>query len=243
MSQKKFEILDTKTHKDLRVDTSNFDIEANRTNRASIVVSELRTLANEYPIFVAKNSQDGRYTLLALLGFETNENLFLKDKAWNATYIPLDVLRRPFQVYLPEGTDQYDGPIAIDRSSPQVQGTYGQTIFDEEGKPSTYLEYVQQLFAELMNRTKETQLLAEKLDEMGLLKAGSLTVPSRDGNEFKLTGLYSVDEKSMLALSGEALETAHKDGTLLAASLMMNSLCHIDKLISWRQEKLREMDS
>lgn len=237
MTKQNLEFLDTDAHRDLRVDTKDYSSEANQVNRASIVMSELGILSNEYPIFIAKTGKPDDYMLLALLGFDSRENLYIEGKKWNATYIPLEVLSRPFHVYMPEGGDNEVKPLAIDRSSPQVQGTYGEEIFTPEGKVSPYLERIQQIFSELMSSLGATQHFIKRLDELELLEDVTIQVPSAEGDNYRLTGISGISESKLQALSGEALESAHKDGTLLAATLIMNSKMHIEKLQVLKQAK------
>jgi len=90
-------------------------------NSASVSVSELATLIHEYPIFITKNPNTGQFLFSALLGIDSGQNLFIQNNVWKAKYIPLDVMRRPFQAMLQEEGNFSNGRIAIDIDNPVVQ--------------------------------------------------------------------------------------------------------------------------
>lgn len=235
MSKPKFEILDTVIHRDLRVDTQDFSSEANQTNTAQVVISEVKTLANEYPLFVIKHPSSGDFMLIALLGFGKNENLFLDGKRWRGNYIPLEVLRRPFHAYLPEGDMLQDGQIAIDRSATNLQGTYGEAIFDDEGQPTKYLKHIQSIFRELMDRTEDTKHVLKRLDETGLLE--SITIQSPDNPEQNISGLYGINEDKLSSLTDEEAIISYKEQLMPFAILIANSKLHLEKLNIWKHKQ------
>ena len=56
---------------------------------------EFRAIQHHFPIFFAKDPEDGSFYATALLGLEQNENLFLQDDGWGANYVPIMMERSP----------------------------------------------------------------------------------------------------------------------------------------------------
>ena len=51
-----------------------------------------------YPIFFIKDGATGQFYPAAVFGFDENENLFLSDQGWDASYIPMMIRRHPFLI-------------------------------------------------------------------------------------------------------------------------------------------------
>ncbi|MDU0354356.1 SapC family protein [Paraglaciecola aquimarina] len=144
------ELLDGRVHKDIKIDTSIVDTLQNRVNVATVIAQELSTLVHEYSIFITKSPTSGEFQLTAILGFSDKQNLYLRDNKWQATYMPLDIIRRPFQAYMPDKDNMNKGHIAIDVAAEQVNKKQGAALFDEEGKKTDYLTKIESTFSQLM---------------------------------------------------------------------------------------------
>lgn len=131
MVAKTIEMLDSVKHSQLKINPKNYNCAQNHVNVASVMVNELSTVVHEYPIFITKNSMTGEFQLSGVLGFTQGENLYLKGDTWQANYLPLDILRRPFQLIKPEKGVNTEGHLAIDMSSPQLQDDSGEALFEK----------------------------------------------------------------------------------------------------------------
>lgn len=232
MQKPKLELLDIEKHKDLRIDTANMDVELNRVNAAYVVVNELSTLCHEYPVFITKNPRTGKFQLTALLGFASGQNLYLQDGKWQATYLPLEILRRPFQAMVDEN-DTSNGRIAIDVDSEMVRTQRGEALFDEKGEATPFLERIKQTFSQLMGGAQRTEEILAKADEMGLLEQVSISMDRKNGEKVNLNGLYAFKQEAISELTGEALEQAHKTGILQVCHLVLSSGVHLQRLVNW----------
>ncbi|KMT64256.1 SapC family protein [Catenovulum maritimum] len=236
MTDKNIQIVNFQLHSDLCIDTKNYEAAENKMNTAYIVATEISTLCHEYPIFIIKNPDNGLFQLCALLGLNSGENLYLDNGQWRAKYLPLDVLRRPFQLALPEGSMDNQGQVAINMDSPQVCVGKGEAVFTEEGEPTAYFKRIQQSFSQLMGGTKFTSSLLKQADDLGLLEQVTLDYESSSKGKQSLNGLYSFSQEAVSKLAGESLEQCHKSGILQVCYLMQTSGIHLQKLVEWNEK-------
>ena len=92
--------------------------------------AEMRTLQGTYPILF-QSTADAEYPLpVALMGFETGENLFLSGAGWREPVIPMMMRKGPFYIASegsPAGT--FQSVIAMDQSHPKVKTNTGEPLF------------------------------------------------------------------------------------------------------------------
>ncbi|TYK67227.1 SapC family protein [Colwellia echini] len=234
MASNSIEMLNPAKHSKLRVNTKSYNCEQNHVNAASVIINELSTVVHEYPIFITKNNNTGDFQLTAILGFSNGENLYLKGDSWQATYLPIDVLRRPFQLIRPDENSTAEGHIAVDMSSTQLQDKKGEMLFDDSGKPTAYLQRIQKMFSELLNGSEQTRTLLAKADEFGLIEPVTINIDLNDKESTSLNGLYAIKQKAVTELKGSALEECHNAGILQVCHLLLSSGIHFDKLIKWK---------
>lgn len=237
MTQNTTELLDAVKHKDLKIDTLHVDTPHNHINAANVSVTELAMLIQEYPIFITKNPNSGQFMFSAILGIKAGENLFIQDNKWNAKFLPIDILRRPFMAMLQKDGDLSGGRIALDTANPVVQTEKGERLFNEDGKPSPYLERIQQIFSQLMGSAEVTANILNTMYQHNLLESISLNLNLGEGKSESMNGLYSINKETLASLTGEALEQCHKQGVLEVCHLVLNSAVHLDKLIQWKIAK------
>lgn len=236
MTKTTIELLDSIHHKSLRIDTTLVDVPHNHINAANVSVTELATLNHEYPIFITKNPHTGKFLFSAILGIHSGQNLYIQEGKWKANYLPLDVLRKPFQAMLEKEDSFSGGRIAIDVSSPVIGTQKGELLFDDEGKPTAYLQRIQDTFGQLMGSIKATEDVLDGLYKHDLLEAVTLEFDLGNGNVEKMNGLYAINKKVLSSLTGVALEECHKAGLLEVCHLVMSSGAHVQKLIQWARE-------
>ena len=236
MQHKTLAMLDPTKHSHLKVNTKHFNCTQNQVNITSVIVNELSTVIHEYPIFITKNNTSGEFQLSAVLGFSSGENLYLKGESWQANYLPLDILRRPFQLVAPEENSKSGGHIAIDTASPQLQEQTGELLFDNTGKPTAYLERIQKTFSQLLNGAQQTKNILKKAEEFGLIEPITLNIELNDKEATTLNGLYSFNQKAITALTGDALQACHENSVLQVCHLVLSSGIHLEKLIKWKNQ-------
>ncbi|KXI28828.1 SapC family protein [Paraglaciecola hydrolytica] len=231
-----FELLNNEQHRNLRIKTELVDTAHNRVNTALVTVGELSTLVHEYAIFISKSPSTEQFQLAAILGFNTAENLYLQDNKWQATYLPLDILRRPFQAYIPDANKVREGRIGLDVASEQVNKKTGEALFDKQGEATEYLKKVQKIFAELMAGTEQTRSILEQANQLKLIEPVTLNIDIPGQKSVVLNGLYGFNKEALTKLSGKELEKAHQSGVLQVSHLILSSTLHLQKLINWSQK-------
>ncbi|WP_111979255.1 SapC family protein [Algibacillus agarilyticus] len=231
------EIVDINKHRNLKVDVTNYDVAHNRINAAYVTVIELSTLVNEYPVFITKNPRDGQFQLSAIMGFKSGENLFLQNGKWNARFIPTDILRRPFQAALAGEGENTTSRIALDIASELVQTEKGEALFEDDGKPSAYLNRINQNFAQLYAGTQQSKAILQKANELNLIEPVSIDFELKGQSTPGLNGLYSINRKTLGELSGQDLEECHQSGCLQVCYALLSSVIHLDKLVNWVNEQ------
>lgn len=237
MTKNKIELLDPLNHLHIKVNTNLVDVPEYSVNAVSIVASELSTLSHEFPIFITKNPQTEQYQLTAILGFDRGENLYLQDGQWQATYLPLDILRRPFQIFFPDEKNPSQGHIAVDTESKLIQTAKGEPLFDQKGRNTDFLKRIEQSFSQLMGGMPHTQELLNKASELELLEPISLNLDIPNKETKSVSGLYNFNQEAVTKLSGKKLKEAHDAGILQVCHLVLSSSLHLNKLIKWVSEK------
>lgn len=227
------ELLNNEKHHNLKIQTNKLNTKSNRVNVANVIVGELNTLVHEYAIFMTKSPTSGALQLTAILGFKSGENLYLNGDNWRATYLPLDITRRPFQAYLPDKNNMDKGHVAIDLLAEQVNEKHGTPLFDEQGDKTEFLQRIEKTFSELMGGAKQTSALLQLAEQLNLVEGINLSIDVSDKSKVELNGLFSFDKEAVGKLSGQELEQAHQSGLLQVISLMLSSSLHLQKLIGW----------
>ncbi|MCF2950267.1 SapC family protein [Paraglaciecola aquimarina] len=227
------ELLDSQAHRKLKIQTQKLNTKQNRVNVANVSVGELNTLVHEYPVFITKSPNSGDLQLTAILGFKSGENLFLKGDEWRATYLPLDIIRRPFQAYLPDQNNPNQGHIAIDLLAEQVNEKHGTPLFDDQGNKTEFLQRVEQTFSQIMGGAVQTLNLLKQAEQLGLIESINLSIEVPNKGKVELNGLLAFNKEAVDKLSGQELEQAHQSGLLQVIHLLLSSTLHLQKLIGW----------
>ena len=106
------------------------------------VPSEFRRVQNEFPILFRRDLDRGRFSALALFGFENGENLFLDDGHWDAALSSAGAVAS-------SPSSSADRRPATNRrrcmSTSTTRASPGGrrracVLFDDDGRPTPYLE-------------------------------------------------------------------------------------------------------
>ena len=135
--------LDSNAHRDLRIRAGASAELGDEVMACLTVPSEFRRVQNEFPILFRRDLDSGRFSALALFGFENGENLFLEDGRWDARYRPLALSIQPFLIGRAEGRRRRPKFTSTSRTSASPDaGEEGLRAFDEDGRPTPYLESI-----------------------------------------------------------------------------------------------------
>lgn len=235
----KHSVLDNKTHLDLRVDTGSGPDLGDAVMACLTVPDEFRQVQAAFPILFRRDNVDGRFSALALFGFENGENLFLENGKWDAAYRPLALSVQPFLVGR-NADGSAGGQVHIDMDHPRISRSgKGVRVFDESGQATPYLEDIAEKLGLLDQGYRASEAFYASLRRHDLLEPFKLEVPLEDGSKHSLVGFHIIDEDRLRGLGGDALADLHRDGHLMPIFMAMASLSRLGDLVGRRNRRNR----
>ncbi len=236
-----FQLLNNIDHKDLKIETRRSAELGDNVWYAVTFPEEFRNLQRYYPIFFIKNPNDGEFEAVAMFGVEDGENLFLDENGWNASYIPLSIMRQPFLIGFQEqargGETVREPVITVDMDNPRVSLEEGEPVFLEHGGNSGYLEQVNSILKMLYQGLSGSKSFYRTLTELDLIESFVLDVQLNDGSEHRLAGFYTINEDVLKELDGEQLARLHRKGYLEAIYMVIASMSRLSDLLEIKNEQ------
>jgi hypothetical protein len=233
-------LLTIEDHRALRVSTERGIGLGDAVMCAIAVPSEFRRVQDEYPILFRLNAERDRFTALAMFGFETGENLFLDDGKWDARYLPLAIDIQPFLIG-GSPSESGDKQVHIDLASPRIDGNGagdGVRLFDEDGRPTPYLESITDKLGELDLGYRESEAFFAALDRYKLLEPLTLEIKLDDGSTNRLVGFHGIDEDRLRELDAATLGKLHADDHLMPIFMALASLGRLRELIARKNRRI-----
>ena len=221
--------LNTQTHRALRVETSASARYGDSQRFVPVVVGEFPHLVAHYPILFSKDAETGGFYCGAMLGIDEGENLFLTEGKISEAYRPLTLQRGPFYT---AGSD-----IAIDLDHPRV-GADGQALFEDDGRPSAYLNSVINLFRDLRPGLEQTKGFVDTLLSLKLVEPVDISLAFDDGTKRQLEGLYTIHQERLRKLDDARVVELFRRGYLQAIYLMIASLKQVPVLAQKKNIRL-----
>jgi hypothetical protein len=232
-------VLDPAAHRDLRIRAGASPKLGDAVMACLTVPSEFRRIQNEFPILFRRDLERGRFSALALFGFENDENLFLEEDRWDARYRPLALAIQPFLIGQSAAGDG-DVQVHIDLAHARIAaaGEEGVRPFDEDGRPTPYLEAVMAGLDELDQGYRASGDFFAALERYELLEPFSLDVELRDGSKNRLVGYHMIDEEKLRGLEPGAVAELHSAGHLLPIFMAVGSLANLTALVERKNRRL-----
>ncbi|GLR71073.1 SapC family protein [Agaribacter marinus] len=199
---------------------------AAKTHLAAATIREYAQLSGTMPVVFIKDPNTSNVHSVAMLGLEQGNNLFWDGESWLAPHVPLNIQRYPFDIR-PDG-DKLG--VYIDENS-ELFGDEGDALFTEEGEPSEALKARQQFLADLANSEVQNQRFIKELQANDLLEEIQIRVRYSSGQVRNVTGILTVNEKTLLDLPDDKVLAMHKAGFLGACYSAMLSLGQLNRLV------------
>ena len=196
----------------------------------TIRVKEITQAISSFPVFLVKNLHTGLWYISALSSFEMGQNLFVRDKKWDAVFTPTSMQTFPFFLMNLAGENQ-GYTIGIAPNEQAFSASQGQSIFEPTGKPSFLLSRVKTLLEADIKNDIQSYQFAEKLESMDLIKRINLVVQYGDGTVQTLKGMNTIDETKLQQLSNDDLGALNKLGYLMPIHAMLMSIIQLNSLI------------
>ena len=231
-------ILDRDTHRDLRVRTEPGAEFGDAIMACLTVPLEFRRIQGEFPILFRRNLETGKFSAVALLGFENGENLFLEDGRWDALYRPMALAIQPFLVGRPAGGNGA-AQVHIDLGHSRIaQPGEGVRLFDENSQPTPHLEQVATMLGDLDEGYRASESFFDALERHELIEPLAVDVELNDGSQHRLVGYHIVNEDRLAALDAAALGDLHSAGHLMPIFMAMASLSNLAELARRKERRL-----
>lgn len=236
------ELLDNVTHKDLRVDRRYRRGHGYDSHLARVFPVELGALQAEYPLFFVRNADSGHFDLVALLGFEEAENLYLGEHEWRARVVPLSIERQPFLIGFQERSEQGGSTpvpvVHVDMRHPAVCAQGGEPVFLPHGGESPLLERINTVLATIHDGHRASQDFSRLLVGLDLIESLNLEVAFDSGLRHTLKGLYTINEARLGKLNPDSLGVLHDKGYLQQIYMILASMPQLAVLIERKNQQL-----
>ena len=230
--------LDSNAHRDLRVRNGASGELGDAVMACITVPTEFRRVQNEFPILFRRDLDSGRFSALALFGFENGENLFLEDDRWDARYRPLALSIQPFLIGRRQNEEASEVHVDLDHKRIAGAGDEGLRPFDEDGRPTPYLEGVISGLHELDEGYRLSSDFFAALERYELLEPFSFDVDLRDWSSHRLVGYHLIDEERLPTLEPGALAELHSAGYLMPIFMALASLSNLAALVERKNKRL-----
>jgi hypothetical protein len=236
MSQ--YEVLNKDKHRQLRIKTGYGAALGDAVMYVMTYPMEFRDIQSCYPILFTKDSNTGGFFAAAVMGFEADQNLFLQDNGWDATYIPATVQRQPFLIATGGEGDNASPVVSLDLDHPRVSQDEGEALFDIEGESTEFLNQKVALLDKLHRGLQHNNGFIDALLQHELLEQITLDIAFNDGSKKSVQNFYSIAEERLYKLKGDVLESLNQAGYLQAVFMAVASLSRMRDIIE-RRNRLR----
>lgn len=232
--------LDRVAHKDtkIQIQADHYQF-AHETNALPIAASEFADASRHYPIVFVGDDSDN-FHMAVLLGLEDRNNLFVSEKGiWRSdTYIPAFARRYPFVLGTTAENDRL--AVCIDEAYPGVNESDGVELF-VDGAESDYLKQMMEFLREFQGEMELTRNFANRMKELGLLTAKSITI-SQDGQNRYLSGFWVIDDEKLQGIDDIRAAELFRSGALRLIELHRASLGNVQRLAA-RLEQTRQTEA
>jgi hypothetical protein len=204
--------LNERKHRDMHVRPAHDYGFARDTNAVVIAAAEFAFAALEYPIVFLDVA--GRVTPVAVIGLEPGQNLFLgEDGDWQGRYVPAYVRRYPFML-VRGSADSQEMTVCIDEASERLNDSEGDRLFEDDGRPTAYLDQVLAFLKDYDRQARLTEALCERLAASTLLEPMQANVNLPDGAPRSVGGFLAVNRDALKALGPEQIYALLEKGEL-----------------------------
>lgn len=225
----KVELLNNELHRNIKIKTNRDVSDLKEQSILPLVLGEFSHAAIEFPICFIKNNQSDEMQVVALMGIESKENLFVKNEGWDAAYMPARYTHRPFGL-LQNPDDKANFGIALDFDSELVSEEEGIALFDEEGNETEFLQKQKEAMGTYLEQEHMTKAFAKELLDKGLLVQRQVNVTVQE-KKYDIDGVYIIDEKKVEEMSDEDFLDLRKRGMIGAVYTHLISMRQMNNLI------------
>jgi hypothetical protein len=213
-------------HGDWTLETAANYAFSRQINSVPLMAVEFPQAASEYAIVFA--GADDEYLPAVILGVRGDENLFVDPNGtWSASYVPAFVRRYPFVFSRSGGQFVLCIDEAFDGFNQEGRGS---RLFDEDGKPSLYVDGILKFLREYQAQFLRTQKFCARLRELDLLEPMQAQVTTEAGRKLSLSGFMAINRTKLKDLPAETLAELVKFDELELIYLHLHSMRNFERL-------------
>lgn len=235
-------LLNNVDHRNLKIITERSEKYGDNVMFAMTFPHELRSVQAHYPVFFNKDINTGQFYPVAIFGLKSGENLFLASDGWDASYVPLTIVRQPFMIgiqgFEEDGVSKKQRVLHLDMDSPRLSQTEGEALFMDYGGNSPFLESMAVTLEEIHHGHESSQLFLKQLLQHDLLESFTLEIELKDGSRNQLQGFYTINEDRLAELDGGSLASLNAGGWLQPLYMVVASQSRIRDLIDRKNRRL-----
>ena len=176
--------------------------------------------------------------MVALLGFEHGENLFLSGNDWLASYKPLLIEKGPFLIGRNAQQGEETLSIHIDLDDPRVNESEGQPIFLPHGGNTDYIDNIANVLSTIHQSQTEAGLFVKRLNELELIESFVVDIDLDGTGTHRLSGFYALNEDKLKKLNAETLGDLHSNGYIELIYMMLASMSQLRHMIDLKKARV-----
>ncbi len=230
-------LLNNVQHKDLKVITTHSADYGDNMMCVPVYPVELRHAQAHYPLMFAKDA-NGQFQLVALLGLEQNENLFLDDTRWQANYKPLLIEKGPFLIGRNERDGEQTLSIHINLDDPRVSESEGQPIFLPHGGNTDYIDNIANVLSTIHQSQDEAAQFVATLTELSLIESFVVDIDLDGSGTHRLSGFSTINEETLRTLDADTLGRLHSKGYVALIYMIIASMSQLRNLVERKKARV-----
>jgi len=198
--------------------------------QATISADEFVAASSSYPLFFTKNSHNGSFSAIALLGLLQDNIFFDGQPSHHIAYIPKSLSMLPFALGSdPENTAKL--VTCINLQSELINAEEGSRLLNSDMSSTERLVKINEDFSEIFQNHVNTEHFISALIEQKLLMELELNVASSDGGHQIAQGLYTINEQQLNSLPDKQKLMFLERGYYPPIMAMLASLSQVNRMI------------
>ena len=197
--------------------------------------NETQRAAVDMPIAFVE--EDGHFALVAVLGFEPGQNLFISsDGRWLSDYIPARLRQHPFSLRALNGEENKLVVCVTDDAS--LSETEGEPLFERGGGQSLLFQRISAFLMEMRRDEEATRFALAALAEYKLIAPWPAEVEGSAGTH-RINGLFRIDAAALDTLPDPGFQALRRANALPIAYAQMLSAGRLT-VLGWLDQRRRQ---
>ena len=204
-----------------------------QTHALPITFAEMPLAARDYPIIFIKPNNGARLSVVALVGLQPGENLFVDaDGHWrDDVYRPAYLRRYPFCMAGVRREGELSGERIICVESSAIDADRGEPVATADGQSLPWWEQTSHFLTEFEADLLRTEKVCDVIEKNGLLEPFSAQAVSKTTEIINLTGMYRISEARLGRLKADTLRMLINKGVMARIYAHLMSLDRFSRLL------------